>query len=211
MLAYKDCDEISYLYTSASEAGDYFQVLFQIKEEKRRKMNKIKLLSIMLVTALFSALIYRFALGQEQNEDNIPKIEDRVVKEIKKNGVGGRLVIKEIMPSDGDPFRFTFIQNAPNSITDVSEFPEDYNAVSTYWDDKGRPKLIIPDGSILRFYGNVPASGLGDFGFAGYKFIGEGEKLNRLTFVCIKDIGFVYARGKGKVISPDGKEIKLGY
>ena len=44
-----------------------------------------------------------------------------------------------------------------------------------------------------------------------YKFISEGDRFNKLTFAVIQDQGYVYLRGKGKVISADGSEKLLGY
>lgn len=42
-------------------------------------------------------------------------------------------------------------------------------------------------------------------------FESEDDEFSRLTFALIDQIGYVYLRGKGKVLSKDGKEIKLGY
>lgn len=56
---------------------------------------------------------------------------------------------------------------------------------------------------------------IGIYGYDGevdmgrYKFIGEGGKQNRLTFVLV-DVGYVYLRGKGKVVFPDGRIVVLG-
>jgi hypothetical protein len=84
-------------------------------------------------------------------------------------------------------------------ISAGEEFPGDFSGLIAL--------MTIPnfgDGSILRFK---------DVGIRmhGYTFVGEGDILNRLTFVVIKDVGYVYLRGKGKVISPEGVTTKLGY
>jgi len=43
----------------------------------------------------------------------------------------------------------------------------------------------------------------------GYRF--EGEESDPLTFLLLDKLGLVYLHGKGKVITKDGKEVKLGY
>jgi hypothetical protein len=50
----------------------------------------------------------------------------------------------------------------------------------------------------------------GKINCAGYTFVGEGDEKNRLTFVVLER-SYVYIRGKGRVILPNGQEIKLGY
>lgn len=66
------------------------------------------------------------------------------------------------------------------------------------------PYLSFKSGSIHRFLGEI------EFKLNRvYTFIGEGDKLNRLTFVMVDRIGYVYLRGKGRVML-DGKEVKLG-
>jgi len=65
--------------------------------------------------------------------------------------------------------------------------------------------IILPggaDGTIHRFIGVIR--------IGAYTFIGENDLLNPLTFVLLKDLGYVYLRGKGKVMS-NTREFKLGY
>jgi len=64
---------------------------------------------------------------------------------------------------------------------------------------------IFGDQSIHRFKGEIK--------FLGEEypiFIGTGDKEHRLTFVLIKDIGYVYVRGDGKVILSSGRSVELG-
>ena len=61
----------------------------------------------------------------------------------------------------------------------------------------------LADGSIHRIFGTLVSG--------EYKFISEDDKFNRLTFAVIRDRGYVYLRGRGKVISADGSETLLGY
>jgi hypothetical protein len=75
------------------------------------------------------------------------------------------------------------------------EFPGD--------DDGLRALMDAPDwgeNSILRFADN----GIG-IDIKGYKYWGSGDRLHRLTFVLIENMGFVYVRGKGRVVSPKGE------
>ena len=58
------------------------------------------------------------------------------------------------------------------------------------------------DGSIHRFAGSV------DLG--SRTFIGEGDIANRLTFVYVAGVGYVYLRGKGKVRLPGGPVREFG-
>ena len=44
----------------------------------------------------------------------------------------------------------------------------------------------------------------------GYTFIGEGDDLNLLTFVRIPQVGYIYLRGIGQVIFPNGDVVELG-
>lgn len=62
--------------------------------------------------------------------------------------------------------------------------------------------LPMGDGSIHRFKEKV--------NLFGYTFNGEGDEKSRLTFVLTKN-GYLYVRGKGKIILKDGQEVKLGY
>ncbi len=133
----------------------------------------------------------------------IPKLEVRAINEIKSKGFGNRFVIKEIISQPGFSGSLTIEvpprENLPEGIRMLSmEFPHDQIPIST----EGS-QLPMGDSSIHRFSGKIK-----EFGYA---FIGEGDKLNRLTFCLIRDKGYVYLRGKGKVILPNGQEVKLGY
>ena len=62
--------------------------------------------------------------------------------------------------------------------------------------------LPMGEGSVHRFKGEIK--------LFGHTFNGEGDERNRLTFVLTKD-GYIYVRGKGKIVLRNGKEVKLGY
>lgn len=51
----------------------------------------------------------------------------------------------------------------------------------------------------------------GTFSAPGYTFVSDGDSLHRLTFALIDSIGYVYVRGKGRVIPATGAELRLGY
>lgn len=53
--------------------------------------------------------------------------------------------------------------------------------------------------SVHRFFGRIQ---VGD-----YTFIGEGDKSERLTFALLKGVGYVYLRGKGKLLLKSGEEV----
>lgn len=65
--------------------------------------------------------------------------------------------------------------------------------------DAARAVAPLAPGSVHRFKGTVK---LGDT-----TFVGEGLRNSRLTFGLVPNHGYVYLRGKGKVIQPDSKEV----
>ncbi len=195
-----------------------------------------KMLSI-LVMVLFSLSVYGISFGEEL----APNDEDRIVKEIVSAKDDSKLfIIKEFKPKvDGLSGRFTLKPRSPelvesdaqmvsqksfgggyniaygcrgmmifsNDIVVDTEFSQDkFYILSPSETDKGPYSsdniTFSGRGSIHRFNGEVKRD--------GFKFIGEGDKQNRLTFILF-DKGYVYVRGKGKVIFPDGRDIKLGY
>jgi hypothetical protein len=174
----------------------------------------------------------------DERDKIIPKLEETIVADIKSKGIEKRFFIAKIKPK-GMKLAGRFSMKArPSQITSASarildlvpddkghllaqkcsgpfvlgdilietEFEEDTFFVSA---DEAFEQgsadfstLIYGQGSIHRFDGKVKRD--------GYTFLGEGQKFDRLTFVLI-DQGYVYVRGKGRVISPEGKEAKLGY
>jgi len=93
----------------------------------------------------------------------------------------------------------TLHQGNQGYISAGAEFPGDTDGLNAtlYGPNYG-------DGSILRFTGT--AIKIND-----YIFEGDGDELNRLTFYVIKDLGYVYLRGKGNVTTPKGEIKALGY
>ncbi len=62
--------------------------------------------------------------------------------------------------------------------------------------------VSLGHGSLHRFTGEVA--------LFGYKFFGDGAEADRLTFVLLQNLGYVYLRGNGRVITKEGREIKFG-
>jgi len=127
----------------------------------------------------------------------VPKLEAIIVNRIKTEGIGNRFSIKEITSQPGPNCVTGLEQNNSGEVFAFSDFNRARLGIIN-----GNPNLF-GDSSIHRFKGKVEIQ--------GYTFIGEGDKFNRLTFCVIKDIGYVYLRGKGKVLLKDGKEASLGY
>ncbi len=125
-----------------------------------------------------------------------------------------RGTLKEVVTPDG-PFA--------SEIVYVREFPADPEALHPTggpwkvfhgiiedrrggrltFGEKGLPQeFFTSKNAIHRYDGRVERED-------GYTFIGEGDKWNRLTFAVL-DTGYVYVRGIGRVVLPDGKEVTLG-
>ena len=166
---------------------------------------------------IFEAAKTSFQLEQllgkypEQGDKIIPKLEHMIIEEIIAKGVKNRFVIKKITPAiDDSPYSFTIESTKKGQIL-RTEFPGDkipmFLSPHPALGIMLKPVIMFTPGSIHRFVGKVNLEIDGQI----YSFIGEGDKLHRLTFGIIKNIGYVYLRGKGRVILKNGKEVKLGY
>lgn len=132
-------------------------------------------------------------------DNDIPAEEDIIIEEIINEGIGDRFVIEEIKPrDDGTECRLTIKEVTSLTSRYVTEFPEDKILFSMF----GKPELWGKF-SIHRYDGRIKYAD-------NYCFIGEGDIMNRLTFVLL-DEGYVYVRGKGRVILPNKEEVELGY
>ncbi len=136
----------------------------------------------------------------------IENLELLLTKEIKTNGLKNRFVIKEIMPEPGISRSSVTIKPQKDGMALYeTEFPND-RLVFKRGGSFGIPEpSLFGEDSIHRINGKLTV-GIGNYD----SIVGEGDKLNRLTFCLLKDSGYVYLRGKGKVISKDGRDIKLG-
>lgn len=142
--------------------------------------------------------------------ETVCKIEKCLIDIIKKNSSADRVIIKEISSTSSHSSRLTMISyeklgiNGSGAEFSTKEFPNDQ-----IWFDYSsgfhKPD-IFGNGSIHRIIGKI------GFPHGQYSYVvGEGDKLNLLTFAVIDKIGYVYMRGKGKLIKNDGTEILLGY
>lgn len=128
--------------------------------------------------------------------------------------IGTRLILKEVRVKG-------FLKDHPPLVKGITftetglrtEFPHDgimfgmdiNNPIGA----DGRFELSVPlamEGYIHRYSGKSELK-------AGESrwLIGEGAKFDRLSFAPIQDAGYVYVRGKGKVVLENGREILLGY
>jgi hypothetical protein len=132
--------------------------------------------------------------------ENIPEIESSLVKRIRTQGPGSRFVIPGFDPrlpngpftlKDGTLWR---TPGGETTLNNSEEFPGDDVVTLSYSERKP---------SIHRFQGTVK--------LGRHVFVGEGEARERLTFAYIPPYGYIYLRGKGRVILDGGKEVKLGY
>lgn len=129
----------------------------------------------------------------------IPKLEQFLLSQIKKNGPGDRLVIKEEITSflrAARPVGMTF-----ESSSVLMEFPGDIVPIIN-----NQPSYF-GDHFIHRFKGRVDLK----IGNGLYTFVSDDDKRNRLTFVFMEKIGYVYLRGKGSVSMKGEREVRLGY
>ena len=167
------------------------------------------------------SLINRFK-NYEFVEHAIVKLEHSIIKEIKNQGVEDRFTIKEILPSGGsgsitlsnEESRIPDLQGAVDFLGNFAvvmqlEFPGDAITMSY---DLPIPKVPFGAGSIHRF-NDVVAYNPDDT--HGWFFHSIGDKLNRLTFSVLDSIGYVYMRGKGRVIEfqfiKDGEKQYIKY
>ncbi|RJQ51373.1 MAG: hypothetical protein C4526_10335 [Nitrospiraceae bacterium] len=176
------------------------------------------------------------SINKLETEANPPT----TIEDIKKNGLGNRFFIKEIpLSSEMMAACFNLVNcvsrvNNSKSVDNVTLAsresvkelikqagmnPRLLGAMFDRFDAFNKPIYIIyqkevpesqaditaplGNGSIHEIYGSVR--------IGNYNFLNEGDKSDRLNFGIIESYGYVYLRGKGKVILPDGTEVKLGY
>jgi hypothetical protein len=137
---------------------------------------------------------------------DVEEIENSIIAKIKSDGPGTRYLIKDstlmgtpdlaiggLVWSEGD--------EGEGSVKISTEFPSDVLPIPNMYNQK-----------VWRFRGKVPLQVQDTAGATvTYTFYGEGDDLNLLTFGRFPEVGFVYLRGKGRLVLPDGSEVKLGY
>ncbi|MBI4708342.1 MAG: ankyrin repeat domain-containing protein [Candidatus Omnitrophica bacterium] len=163
-----------------------------------------------------------------------------IIENIKKNGTGNRFFIKDI-PLSSKMMAACFFEGYMNCVSGVNDVNITDNvtlasfkssqdiikqgnklaedALNKFSDVFAKPiyilysktppksladiKAPLGNGSVHEIFDNVK--------MGQYIFINEGGEFCRLTFGIIEPYGYVYLIGKGKIILPDGTEIKLGY
>ena len=130
----------------------------------------------------------------------LPRLEQAILQEIRNSGVGDRFFIREIMPQGGLPGSMTLVQSGKGPLSVQMEFPGDAMPIVN------NRSFAFGSYCLHRFKGRVELDVEGDL----YTFISGDDKLNRLTFGLVPRVGYVYLRGKGKVVLKDGKEVKFG-
>ncbi len=159
------------------------------------------------ILAVFIAVVslHPFAIAEQTlSNEQIVAEENYVASSILEQGAGDRLVIKGIYAQEGPPCAGTISSKLGGKALIFSlEMPRDG------FESLDAKPLLLGNKSIHRFAGEVRlGGGLGGEGLP--TVIGEGGKGDRLTFVLLEGVGYVYLRGKGKVVYPDGKIVKLG-
>lgn len=133
----------------------------------------------------------------------IPKLEDSIVNEIMTGKEKQRYHIP--IPINGafrarTTFRASYSGGKKGILSVGPSYPGDTNGLRAILNQNN-----IGDGSIIRF-------GKSNVGIKieGYTFLGAGDELHLLSFAIVKNIGYVYLRGKGSIQGPDNKVTVLG-
>jgi hypothetical protein len=126
---------------------------------------------------------------------SVTSLEDAALAELKKKGVAGKFVIKAFKPEGymDEITRFTVSQ--PKGPKGEYSFRTEH-----------KKDIMVSGGGMYaigvhRFDGSVRIH--------NYTFVSSGDKDNRLTFALMEQ-GYVYLRGKGKVVAPNGTATELG-
>jgi outer membrane protein assembly factor BamD (BamD/ComL family) len=133
----------------------------------------------------------------------IPKLEDSIVNEIRAGKEKQRYQIP--ISINGafrvrTTFRASYSGGKDGTLSAGPSFPGDTSGLIALFNNNN-----IGDGSIVRF-------GRSNVGMKiqGYIFRGAGDEFNLLSFAIVKNVGYVYLRGKGSVQGPDNKVTVLG-
>lgn len=145
---------------------------------------------------------------------SLPRFEELLVEDIARNGPGDRLVLTEGVPvlstdtsyfsSDGSPQSMTLKMIPSGLLAPQAEFFGDNLSCGFTGfrrDERLRLRLTASPGSIHRY--------LGEVGVEKCTLVNDGDWRNRLTFAVVEGVGYVFLRGKGRVVAPDGTVIRL--
>ena len=146
--------------------------------------------------------------------EEVPAVEAALVRDLKNQGVANRFAIPELLPTaEAAEGGIVFSEGADGTLKVSTEFAGDLLLVGgglaiTLQEPlelHGKISLLeeVYNVQIHRFRGKVPIA-------AGYVFVGVGDDLNLLTFARIPNVGYLYLRGMGQVILPNGEAIQFG-
>jgi len=147
--------------------------------------------------------------------EDVPNVEKIIIDSLDSEEISNRFNIPDLMPNAGViEGGIVMSEGIDGKSVLTTEFPGDIvnlgYGIGVTLNEPMQLEGVISfeydayNVTIHRFRGKVPIS-------EGYTFIGEGDDLNLLTFVRIPDVGYIYLRGIGQVIFPNGDVVKLGY
>lgn len=137
-------------------------------------------------------------LPAEDSDKIVPILELRIQRDIVKKGIGSRLVVSGIQTKTASRSSVTISDRGGFWSLDMEQLFDEIP-------QSNMQSILFGHRSVHRFSGEVK--------FANTKlpvFIGDGDKSNRLTFLLLKDTGYIYMRGRGRVVFPDGRTVELG-
>ena len=228
-------------YPNGTYADEAKRKVVALQEASRKEKQKQEKLEIEFRAAKgidgLESLLSKYAETQFAGEA-LALVETILIDQIEATGVGTRYCIPDLRPTAaGASGRVTIsvkgemvgvqLQTPKDSFPSGLVLPIGYQI----WFQPGRPDyrlrqaesgslLPMGHGSVHRFDGTVafkPFQGgmtflaKNDPDDIGYWFVSGGDANHRLTFYLTKEHGYVYLRGKGRVIPKGGDEVTLGY
>lgn len=136
----------------------------------------------------------------EEADVLVPKIEQAIIDKILASGVGSRFAIAGVEATSDPPCSATIEEGAG----DILMFDTEFTADELIFQPMGGP-MVLGHKSVHRYNGEINAP-IGDF----THFVSDDDKTQRLTFAVLEGVGYVYLRGKGRVVRADGSEVVLG-
>lgn len=153
---------------------------------------------------IIATLEQRLQENPKLTEELVPRIEKKIVETILATGPGERLVIDEVRAEkDGLACSLTVVKATNGMVKFETDFPTD--SINFGASQFGATPSYLGNGSVHRYRGKVNAP-VGEI----TQFVSGDDRANLLTFAVIDGFGYVYVRGKGKLIKQDGQEIVLG-
>ncbi len=141
-------------------------------------------------------ILLRLQLDKGANVDLpvYPYTDEPMLLSYIESNPGDRMVIPGIKTSDGDAYSCTISEGGMATMEGTFDLLHIVNSSLDIWGNR----------SIHRFKGECK------IGNDLPTIIGKGKEGNRLTFGLLEDVGYIYMRGYGTVIYPDGRTVQLG-